>query len=181
MAERVQGGEELLGEGKHVSLLRRDGWEFARRRNISGIVVLVAVTDDDEILLVEQPRPIVGGRTIELPAGLAGDSADSRQESLQTAAQRELQEETGYEAQGWDALTEGPVSPGMTTEVVTLLRARRVRRTGDGGGVDNEDITVHRVPLRDAPAWLQARAADGLQIDPKVYAGLYFANQPLGT
>ena len=62
----------------------------------------------------------------------------------------------------------------MTSEVVTLLRASGLKRLHGGGGVAHERITVHEVPLPDVHEWLKARANEGLLIDPKVYAGLYF-------
>ena len=38
--------------GRYLSLLERDGWEFASRSNASGVVVIIAVTDGGEIVLV---------------------------------------------------------------------------------------------------------------------------------
>src|SRR5437763_12448041 len=90
--------EQIISQGKHLTFLRRGGWEMVRRRNICGIVGIVAVTDDRKLILVEQYRPPVGKRVIEIPAGLAGDAEGHRDEALETAAQRELREETGYEA-----------------------------------------------------------------------------------
>ena len=78
--------------GRFLSLLERDGWEFASRSNASGVVVLIAVTDMDEIVLVEQFRTPVGSRVIELPAGLVGDVDDTMETTL-VAAARELEEE----------------------------------------------------------------------------------------
>src|SRR5215217_1288754 len=87
-----------IAEGKRVRLVRRGDWEFVTRKKSSGIVAIVAVTDDYKLVLVEQYRPPVAKSVIELPAGLAGDEAGHEQEDLLTAARRELLEETGYEA-----------------------------------------------------------------------------------
>jgi len=46
-----------------------------------------------------------------------------------------------------------------------------------GGGVGHENITVHEVPLSEVHDWLAAKASEGLLIEPKVYAGLYFIPQ----
>lgn len=113
--------EEILGEGRFLELVRSGRWEFVRRKNISGIVVIVAVTDAKEIVLVEQERPAVGRRVIEVPAGLAGDQGA---ESLDEAARRELLEETGYVASSWERLAEAAPSPGLCAEIVTFFRAR---------------------------------------------------------
>ena len=163
-----------IGRGRFIRLVRRGGWEWAERTNASGIVVIVAVTPDDKVLLVEQHRVPVGGPVIELPAGLAGDIAGEEDEDLSVAANRELEEETGWRAERLERLTAGPVSAGMTSEVLTFYRAHGLQRVGDGGGDPSEDIVVHEVPLTEVHGWLEARAAAGVMADPKVYAGLYF-------
>jgi len=164
--------EEILGEGRFLELVRDGPWEFVRRRNISGIVVIVAVTDARELVLVEQARPAVKGRVIELPAGLAGDQGE---ETLDTAARRELLEETGYEAARWERICDATPSPGLCAEVVTFFRASGLKQGGPGGGDETEAIVVHRMPIAGADAWLHARVAAGFLIDEKVYVGLHFA------
>jgi len=168
---------EVLGEGRFLRLVRRRGWEYAERRGIHGIVILVAVTPDDELLLVEQHREAVGATVIELPAGLAGDEPGHESESLEEAAARELREETGWEADSWERLSAGPPTSGISNEVVTLMRARGLRRHGKGGGAGQERITVHAIPLAEVPSWLHARQANGTLVDPKVWAGVWFSTQ----
>ena len=169
---------EVLAEGRFLRLVRRRGWEFAERPGIHGIVVLVAVTPEGELLLVEQHREAVGGAVIELPAGLAGDEPGHEHESLEDAATRELLEETGWRAGGWERLSAGPPTSGLSNEVVTLMRARVLERHGKGGGAANERISVHAIPLGEVPAWLRAREAGGTLVDPKVWAGLWWASAP---
>ena len=86
-------------------------------------------------------------------------------------------EETGYAAERMEALTTGPACSGITSERVTLFHATGLRRTGKGGGVAQEDITVHEVPLAEIIPWLETKAKTGVLIDPKVYAGLFFITQ----
>jgi len=169
--------DEVLGEGRFLRLVRRDGWERADRIGVRDIVVLVAVTPDGELLLVEQHRPAVGARVLELPAGLVGDAAEHRDEPIEAAARRELREETGWHASRFERLTAGPPTSGLSSEVVTLLRARELRREGDGGGVGEERIVVHAVPLAQVPTWLREREREGILVDPKVWAGLWFAER----
>ena len=166
---------QVVSDGKHIQLVRKAGWEFARRKGISGIVGIVAVTDDRKLVLVEQHRPPVGARVIELPAGLAGDAKGHEQEDLADAARRELFEETGYEARTMDRLAAGAASAGMTDEVITLFRATGLTKTGEGMGDESENITVHEVPLSGVIDWLADRERGGRLVDLKVYCGLYFA------
>jgi ADP-ribose pyrophosphatase len=173
--------EEVLGEGRFLRLVRRDGWEIAERRGVRDIAVLVAVTPDEELLLVEQHRPALGATVLELPAGLVGDEPGGEEETLEDAARRELLEETGWWCEHAERLAAGPPSAGLSSEVVTMLRAHGLERRGEGGGAGEERITVHAVPLAEAGVWLCTRAACGKLIDPKVWAGLWFAtaNPPL--
>ena len=167
-------GETTHYLGHHLGIKEVDGWEYAFRTDSSGVVVLVPVTDAGELVLVEQYRAPVDSRVIELPAGLVGDAGDVH-EDFETAAQRELLEETGFEAGSFKALLTGPVSPGMASEIINVYLARDLRRVGPGGGDASEDITVHLVPLAAAEGWLTARQAEGVMVDHKVYAGLYWA------
>lgn len=166
---------EILHAGRHLELVRAGRWEFVRRRTASAVVAIVAVTPADELLLVEQTRIPVGAGVIELPAGLVGD--DNAGEDPLVAANRELDEETGWSASRLRVLVRGPSSAGLTSEVVTLVHASGLSRTSAGGGVPGEGITVHAVPLRQVPVWLAARAQAGQLIDHKVHAGLWWLGQ----
>lgn len=162
----------ILHSGRFLELVHEGGWEFVRRRNASAVVGIVAVTPAGELLLVEQPRIPVGGRVIELPAGLVGD--EQADEDVATAAGRELEEETGWRPARCHVLLRGPSSAGLTSEVVTLVRAEGLQRTGPGGGVAGESITVHAVPLDSVPAWCAARAQSGMLVDHKIMAALWW-------
>ncbi len=166
--------ETTLGEGHFLILKSVDGWEWVERRKVSGIAVMAAVTESREAVLVEQYRPPVRSRMIEWPAGLVGGEQSPDEEQILDAANRELEEETGYRAAGLSILTEGPPSSGQSSEIVTFIRATGLAKVGKGGGVGGEDIQVHVVPLAEIDAWLEARAREGLLIDPKIYTGLYF-------
>ena len=166
-----------LFAGKFLSLIKEGRWEYAERVGVTGAVVIVAVTDEQKLLFVEQYRIPVHTRTIELPAGIVGDEAGCAEEDIADAAKRELLEETGYAAEHVETLMAGPASSGLTSEVVTLVLATRLKRVHAGGGVAHENITVHEVPLNEVHEWLEAKAAAGLLVEPKVYAGLYFVGK----
>lgn len=163
----------VIGEGKYLRLVAESGWEYATRPHVTGIVVVVAVTDDDKLVLVEQPRRAVHKRVIELPAGMVGDV--DKDESLVTAAHRELIEETGYQAGEISFLADGPIAVGVSDEVISIFQARHLKRVGPGGGDEHEDITVHEVPLAGLRRFLAEQQAAGRAVDPKIYAGLFLA------
>ena len=165
--------------GRYLSMIERERWEFVTRPNAPAVVVLVATTPERELVLVEQYRRPVDARVIELPAGLVGDLGDP-DEAVLDAAGRELVEETGFEAASLEVVMECPTSSGMTDEVITFVRADRLRRVGPGGGDDSEEIEVHIVPLAEIDAWLDSRRAQGLPLDPKIYTALYWLNQERG-
>jgi ADP-ribose pyrophosphatase len=166
--------DKVLWEGRHLKMILRNGWECVERPGVTGIVGIVAVTDDNKLVLVEQYRPPVGGPVVELPAGLVGDVAGQAEEGLEDAARRELEEETGYRAEKLERLCEGVPSAGMSDEVITLFLATGLRKTGPGGGDESEDIVVHEVPLVDVMDWLSLQEQRGVRIDLKVYTGLWF-------
>lgn len=163
---------ETLYDGQWLRMMRRGRWEYAERTHGNGMaVIIVAVTPEDKLLFVEQYRVPLNARTIEMPAGLVGDDHDT--DTLESAARRELIEETGWEAERVEVLLTGPTSSGMSSERIAFVRARQLRRVGAGGGVDGEDIVVHEVPRADAPAWLMRKHAEGYELDLKLWAGLW--------
>jgi ADP-ribose pyrophosphatase len=165
-----------IAEGRFLRFVACDGWEFAQRKKVSGIVVIVAITAGSELVLVEQFRPPLGKEVIELPAGLAGDSPASESEDLLSAAKRELIEETGHAASHWEPLARGVVSAGITDEVLDLYFASGAIKVGPGGGDETEKIAVHVIPLAQVPQWLKRKQEEGKLIDLKIYAGLNFIN-----
>lgn len=166
-----------LHRGRFLSLQRDRHWEYVSRVNSSGACFILALTPQQELLLVEQHRIPLQRRTIELPAGMIGDDAGFQHESIEASALRELEEETGYRGASARILLSGPVAAGLTSEILHLVRIDGLERVHDGGGVDGEDITVHRVPMSQVPAWLEAQAARGLWVEPRIYAALYFAGR----
>lgn len=164
---------ETLWQGKYLDVRREGTWEYVSRARGMRAAVILAIDDgpfgeaqDRHVLLVEQYRVPLGRRCLELPAGLVGDESEG--EDVAVAALRELEEETGYRAERMVALGEFYSSPGMVSEGFTLLRAEGLTRIGDGGGVDGEDIVVHRVDLAALPAFVAAKRAEGVAMDVKL-------------
>lgn len=171
---KPQRTKELLYEGRFLTLRQRNNWEYVERQQPRGIVAIFAVTLDEKILLVEQYRPPLQCNVIEIPAGLVGDIKGSQNESFEEAARRELLEETGYNAAHMEKLMEGPISPGLSTEIITFFRASGLRKEGNGRGDSTEDIRLHEVSLKDLHNWLEKRQKEGILIDCKIYAALFF-------
>ena len=164
---------ELLIEGRFLRVRRKDHWEYVERHNTTGIVAILAITDNQEIILIEQLRIPVNRRVIEIPAGLAGDIEGQENEDLAEAAKRELLEETGFEAQGMEYLTDGPPSAGLSTEMVTFFRALGLKKVNRGGCDGTENIHVHVVPLAQLKSWIETKRGEGCLVDYKIYAALY--------
>ena len=156
---------ETVWQGKWIVAKRQGKWEYVARARGIEAAVIVAI-DDGHVLLVEQYRVPLGRRCLELPAGLIGDDHDG--DTALDAARRELEEETGYRAAHVEDLGYFHSSPGMVTEGFTLVRATGLTKVGEGGGIGDEEIVVHRVALDDIPALVAAKRADGLAIDVKL-------------
>ena len=170
---------ETMWQGRFITAVRQGKWEYVNRARGIGAAVILAIdegTAGKDIILVEQYRVPIGQPCIELPAGLVGD--EDSDEAPELAAARELEEETGYAAAEWLVAGEFYSSPGMVGESFTMMVARGLTRVSDGGGVEGEDIIVHRVPLADIHGFIAAKRAEGYGIDVKllsVLAGLWLA------
>ena len=162
---------QLMWEGKFVRAFKRDKWEYASRTNdISAVVILAEY--EGKLILVDQPRVPPDCRCIELPAGLVGDQdPDATPEST---AIKELEEETGFTAERVERLGEFLASPGMLSEGFTLVRAHGVRKIGEGGGDDSEDINVHLVPRAEIPNFVEQKRAEGFGVDVKLLIFMNF-------
>lgn len=157
--------EEIMWQGRFITAKKTGKWEYvSRARGIKAAVILAV--EDNHVLLVEQYRVPLGTNCIELPAGLIGDH-DAGEDPL-TSAARELEEETGYRAAKLDIVGEFFSSPGMVSESFTLVRATGLTKVGDGGGVDGENIIVHRVAIAQLPDFVADKRAEGCVVDVKL-------------
>lgn len=168
---------DIVYEGKYLRLLHKEGWEFVERNNCEGAVIIIGVTEEGKVLLVEQYRKPLGKKVIEFPAGLVNDLPGQRGEDWIEAAHREFLEETGYRAEKLQLLTKGPSSPGMSNEIIAQYLASGLKKVGKGGGDETESIRVYEIPLKEVSGWLRKKEAEGKLVDPKVFAGLYFIEQ----
>jgi ADP-ribose pyrophosphatase len=147
---------ELVYEGRVISL-RRDtvampggGTSVREIVHHPGAVAVVALDDDDNVVLLRQYRHPVGTHLWELPAGLR----DAAGEPPLETAKRELAEEALLAASRWSLLTTTYSSPGFCDEKVLVYLAEDLTEVDrpEGFLVEHEeaDMTLTRVPLADA-------------------------------
>lgn len=150
----------------------RMGGHTATRETVEhpGAVVIVALDEHDQVVLVNQYRHPVRARLDELPAGIL----DVEGESALQAARRELAEETGLVADRWDVLLDLHPSPGFSTEAIRIFLARGLHES-DASGFEPEHeeatLTVTREPLAEAVR----RALAGSITNASAVAGLLAA------
>ena len=149
-------------------------WESFERVNCKGIVAVVAVTDNKEVLLIRQFRPPVNGYVIEFPAGL-----NDRGDTLEETAKRELLEETGYAVREMVFLTEGPMSSGASGEILTAFLAKGLEFKGIGKRDETEDLEVLKIPIDELYQKLYALQSEGNYVDLKMFGLIELAKRHL--
>ena len=152
--------------GKYIRIVRDGMWEFVERCGGVHAVVILA-EHDGKMVLIEQVRVPLGNRKcLELPAGLVGDEDPNA--GIEGTAIKELEEETGFTAERIEIIGEFFSSPGMVAEGFALVRAHGLRRIGEGGGNEHEEIEVHLVARPDIPAFVERKRAEDCAIDVKL-------------
>lgn len=178
--------KKVLWEGNFlrcVSVAYRDStgeirnWELYERVNCNGVVAIVPVTEQGEVLTIRQFRPAVNGYVIEFPAGL-----NDRGESLEDAARRELFEETGYSANELIFLVEGPISSGSSGEILTVYLAKGLvlnPHNGINSKDETEEIEVLKIPIHELYSRLSILRSQGNHVDLKVFGLIELAKRHL--
>jgi ADP-ribose pyrophosphatase len=141
-------------------------------------VAIVAIDDDDNVVLVRQYRLPAGRVLLEVPAGGLDRTEDGTTEDPLLAAKRELEEETGLRAATWRHLTDFYSAPGFTEELMHLYLATDLSPAGeDRRGPDHDEwLLVERRPWRDAVAAVER----GEIVDSKSIVGLFWLERLRG-
>lgn len=164
--------EQVQWEGKFITAKTRGRWEYVGRARGIKAAAIIAIDDDPDgtrhVILVSQYRVPLSRFSLEIPAGLVGDDAGAEGEEATAAAARELEEETGYRAGKLEVLGEFYSSPGMVSECFTLLKATALEQVSEGGGLPDENITVHRVALRDLSRFVAEWRRAGHAVDVRI-------------
>ena len=142
-------------------------------------MAILAVDDQDRVLLVRQWRVAAGQALLEIPAGTLDVAADGSIEDPDLAARRELEEETGMRAGTWRLVARFFTAPGFTSELMHLYLATDLR-LADGhrlGPDEDEHLLLERLPWSEVLA-----AADrGEVADAKSLVGLYWLARERGA
>ncbi|MED5814913.1 NUDIX hydrolase [Mycolicibacterium sp. 050232] len=152
------------------------GGDSARREVVEhyGAVAVVALDEDDNVVLVYQYRHPLGRRLWELPAGLL----DLGGERPEVTAARELAEEVGLAASHWQVLVDLDSTPGFSDESVRVFLATGLTDIGRPEGEHEEaDMVVERVPLKEAVR----RVFSGEIVNGIAVAGILAAHAMTGT
>ncbi len=164
-------------EGDFIQIVRTDHWEWVQRKGCTGAAVIVPLTTNNELVFVEQYRYPVKSQCIEFPAGLVADI--DKEETPQLSAQRELLEETGYEAQAMSDGEDMYSSAGLTDELTTVFVAYGCQKVAEGGGDDTENIKVHVVPIKEVYKWIHDMRDMGKAVSSNIFYGLSFIHEYL--
>lgn len=164
---------------KWIELVKTpEGYEYTRRKKDQEAVVIAALTEDGQVILISQDRPPVNSRVLEFPAGLVEPN-----EAPLVGAKRELLEETGYESSDWLFMGNFPTSPGMSAELINFYVALNCKKVSDKIGVDGEQIEVHLFDLDTIGAALNdvRKNVQGMKISLKVFTGVFFLREVLAS
>ncbi len=167
LTEHFVSGEQVF-DGKLLKVYRDvvrlpDGSQGAREYiRHPGAVAIVALFDDERVLLERQYRYPQRREFIEIPAG----KLEPNEPHLETA-KRELLEETGYTAAEWTRLGVVHTAIAYTDEAIELYLARKLTR-GERRLDDGEFLELLTVPLDEAIGMIR----DGAITDVKTVAAL---------
>ena len=157
--------KELVFEGRKVKVfaaeVRMPSGKTLKREIVAhrGAVAVLPLLEDGKVVLEEHYRFVIGGELLEAPAGTLEEG-----EEPESAARRELEEETGIRAGEIIALGSFYTSPGVLSELMHVYLARGLAR-GKRKLEDDETIDIVEVPLEEAVQYaLSGRIRDAKTI-----------------
>ncbi|WP_042458076.1 NUDIX hydrolase [Neobacillus dielmonensis] len=156
LEEKTINSEEIF-TGKvislHVQEVELPNGNYSKREIIKhpGAVAILAVTDDNKILMVEQFRKALERTIVEIPAGKLEQGEDPAE-----CARRELEEETGYECKSLERITSFYTSPGFADEIVHVFLARGLSKKENAAGLDEDEfVNLEEISLEEALRYVE--------------------------
>ena len=132
-------------------------------------VNVVALTSENEVVLIEQFRHGIREMILEIPGGIIDDD-----EEAESAAKRELLEETGYSADDWVFLGKSYPNPATQNNTIYHYLARRCKKTEETSFDEHESITVQLSSLDDVKELIKSgRFTHSLAVAAFLYFDIY--------
>ncbi|MBO0960859.1 NUDIX hydrolase [Neobacillus sp. MM2021_6] len=156
LEEKTLHSEEIFS-GKIISLHLQDvelpNGKQAKREIIKhpGAVAILAITDDNKVVMVEQYRKALERIIVEIPAGKL-----EKGEEPALCARRELEEETGYECESLELLTSFYTSPGFADEIVHVYLAKGLTKKENAAALDEDEfVNLEELTLEEAEQYVK--------------------------
>ncbi|RNF40544.1 NUDIX domain-containing protein [Planococcus salinus] len=166
-----------LYEGKIINLKVDDvtlpNGKTSKRELIEhpGAVAIIAITENQKIIMVEQYRKALERSIIEIPAGKL-----EKGEKPEYTAMRELEEETGYTADHLELVQTFSTSPGFADEIIHVFFAKGLKKSTSEAVLDDDEfVELMEVPIAEAEEMM----ADNRIFDAKTAFAVLWAKQRL--
>lgn len=181
-------GNKILEKGRFLSLrqlelshpdTKQTAYEVVTRNSekVFGIVSILPITTENEVILIRQYRAPLDRIQLELPAGCAEVGKHS---ILEDAVHAELQEETGYMSDNITHIAEFSSSSGMTNETVHGYIARNCKKVTDILTLDTDEyIERILVPMAEFDDMIASEMSQGNIIEPKMLAMMWWFRNSL--
>ena len=154
-------------------------WVYAHRPNASDVVIILTMTEDEVLFIVEERPPIQaenrGKYTVGLVAGLVGD--ERKGESLEDAVRAELLEEVGLIAEEIQIVANKVASSaGCVSETSAIAIAKVIERTPVQQPVDDGGVIVDRIWVKktEIHTWLRNMESKGCVLTAQALAALFY-------
>ncbi len=179
MSKLLLGPDEELWRGRFISVARRpftntetgqEGhWEMVKRKAFGRIVGVIAVTPENEVIIIKIFRVPLNKYVLECAAGIPDKAGEPEAE----LARRELLEETGYAAPEMVEIISGPTNSGLVADQMVFFLGLNATKVAEPAPEDAEDIEVLKIPVAELPALLK-NPPEGVLVDFKIWALLPF-------